>query len=118
MAPYYDHKKVMPFERVYIDHEHEGKIVLDIRPKFCSGKKEIVSSNSQHHAKNEKVLILLHGVTGSSEDCYMQDLSGLCAENGINVVLFNHYAPEGEYGVRLMDLGKNRYLDEVIQYAQ
>ena len=34
MKSSYDSKKVMPYERVYIDHEHEGKIVLDIRPKI------------------------------------------------------------------------------------
>jgi len=33
MAPYYD-QKFMPFERVYLDHEHKGKIVLDVRPKL------------------------------------------------------------------------------------
>jgi hypothetical protein len=33
MPSTYDHRKIMPYERVYVDHEHEGKIVLDIRPK-------------------------------------------------------------------------------------
>jgi hypothetical protein len=33
MPSSYDHTKMMPYERVYVDHQHEGKIVLDIRPK-------------------------------------------------------------------------------------
>jgi hypothetical protein len=44
----------------------------------------------------------------------MEDLSGLCALNGFNCVLFNHYAPRGEKEVRMMDLSKNKYIDEVI----
>lgn len=67
--------------------------------------------------ERDKTLIMLHGVTGTSEECYMQDLAGECYDNNINVIMFNHYAPRGEENVRLMDLGHNKYLDEVIEYA-
>lgn len=62
--------------------------------------------------------MVLHGVTGTSKDTYMQELGTACAENGINVVLFNHYASDGEIDLRLMDLGLNRYLDEVLAFTQ
>ena len=106
----YKYRQDMKYERVYLDHEHHGKLVLDVRPKLSN----LHMSNKKHV---EKVIILLHGVTGSSEDPYMQDLSGVCAENGINAVLFNHYAPSGEQDCRLMDLKLNKHLDEVIMFA-
>lgn len=90
--------------------------MLDIRTKVLHS---VLSSSIVQNKKHvEKVIILLHGVTGSSEDPYMQDLSGICAENGINAILFNHYAPAGEQECRLMDLTLNKYLDEVIIFAQ
>lgn len=58
-------EKIMPYQREYITCPENGKIVLDLRPKTESTPTE-----------NEKVLIMLHGVTGSSGDRYMQDLSG------------------------------------------
>lgn len=68
--------------------------------------------------KKEKVVILLHGVTGSCEDPFMQDLSGACAENGCNVIVFNHFAPNGEKDCRLMDMAHNKHMDEVVLYAR
>ena len=62
-------------------------------------------------------MICLHGVSGSSNDPYMHDIAGSCAENGIHSVLFNHYAPKGQNDLRLMDLSQNEHLDEVIEYT-
>ena len=75
-SPFKNHPHFKP-ERVYLDHEKDGKIVLDVIPK----KK----MNEKFKAK-EITLIMLHGVSGSSNDPYMQDLSGTCSQNGINVV--------------------------------
>lgn len=63
-------------------------------------------------------MIMLHGVAGDSSDNYMQELTGACASSGINVVVFNHYAPPGEQDLRLMNMCTNKYLDEVIQFSE
>jgi predicted alpha/beta-fold hydrolase len=34
------------------------------------------------------------------------------------MVAFNHYAPEGEKDMRLMDMNENRHLDEVIRFVK
>ncbi len=63
------------------------------------------------------MLILLHGVTGSTKDTYMVDTTGEAINNGINVIGMNHYAPKGEEDMRCMNMCENKYLDEVISYA-
>jgi predicted alpha/beta-fold hydrolase len=62
-------------------------------------------------------MILLAGVSGFSSDSYNQDLVGLCVENGINVVQFNHHVASEEMDCRLMDMSDNKHLDEVIDYV-
>jgi predicted alpha/beta-fold hydrolase len=89
-----------------LEHEHEGKIALDV-----------VQKKANRNYKREKVLVLLHGVTGNSLDPYMIDVAGVCAESGINTVIYNHFAPPGEYGLRMQDLSLQKYLDEVIHYS-
>ena len=64
------------------------------------------------------MMILLHGVAGSSRSDYMEELSGACADAGINVVVFHHHGPPNESNCRLMNMCYNDYMDEVIAYAQ
>ena len=59
----------------------------------------------------------MHGVTGNSTDEYIKELAGHCTSKGYNVIAVGHYAPEGEQNLRLMNLNKSKYLDEVIDYA-
>lgn len=79
---------------------------------------DIITTTSLPKDGRKKVLILLHGVTGSSRDKYMMDTAGDAHKNGMNVVCFNHYAPEGEKDLRLMNMCKNDFLDEVISYTK
>lgn len=66
---------------------------------------------------SKKVVIMLHGITGSSRDKNMIEMAGACKENDINCILFNHYAPANEKDLRLMNMCDDKYLDEVIEYA-
>ena len=45
-------------------------------------------------------------------------MAGFAAKHGYNVVCFNHHAPAKEKGYRMMDMTKNCYMDEVIEYAK
>ena len=84
------------YERVYLEHKSQaGKIVLDL----------VVSQKVTEDP--EKVVILLPGAAGCSASNYMQELSGACADAGINVVVFNHYAPAGETNCRVMNMCHN-----------
>lgn len=81
----------MNYQRVYLEDD-TGKISLDVRTRTGSS------------SGPEKVIIMLHGVTGTAYDPYLQDLAGVCAEEGISAVCMNHFAPPGERNVRLMDM--------------
>ena len=85
------------YEKVYLKNE-SGNLLLDV---------------SQANSSN-KVVIMLHGVTGSSKDNYMLDMAGASIENDISVVAYNHYAPRNEKDLRLMDMSLDKHLDEVI----
>jgi hypothetical protein len=37
---------------------------------------------------------------------------------GYNVVVFNHFAPHDEKDLRLIDMTKNRHMDEVIEFVK
>lgn len=47
----------------------------------------------------------------------MIEMAGACKENGMSTISFNHYAPAGEKNLRLINMCEDKYLDEVIQYA-
>ena len=66
----------------------------------------------------EKVIICLHGVSGTSQDTYLTELTNHVIKKGYNMVVFNHYAPKDETELRLMDMNHNRYLDEVIEFTK
>ena len=94
------------FQREYLENE-DGKLVVDIASRKCEpadGK--------------AKVLILLHGVTGSTKDGYMVDTTGEAVSCGIDVIGYNHYAPRGEKDLRLMNMCEDKHLDEVISFAR
>ena len=89
------------FQKVYLHNSDEGNLSLE----------EIEVPGSK------KVVIMLHGITGSSWDKYMVEMTGAFKENGFNCICFNHYAPENEKDLRLMNMCNDKYLDEVIEYA-
>ena len=76
-------------------------------------------NNPKHscHSGKEKCIILLHGVTGNSTDEYIKEIAGHGTNKGFNVIAVGHYAPANELNLRLMDFNKQKYLDEVIEYA-
>lgn len=92
---------------MYLHDEKEGKIVLDFFPPKTQ-------SDSNQPAK---VVLILHGVTGKSEDDYVLEMVGKASERGYNCVVMNHYAPPGEKDLRLMDFTQNKHLDEVVKHV-
>lgn len=95
-------------ERVYLRDEEEGKICLDVSEKM---------GEARWNGNKEVVVVLLHGIAGESDDAYMKEMTGYCIRNGYNVVRFNHYSAKNEKDLRLMDFTKQKYMNEVIQYA-
>lgn len=91
--------KASNHERVYLENEDEGKFIIDLVNK----KRNHPFPSSD---KKERVVILLHGVTGNSEDPYMIELSNQLSMNGYNVIILCHYAPEGEKNLRCMNFAK------------
>ena len=63
-------------------------------------------------------MLMLHGSTGTSRNNYAEELAGALAHAGINVVVFNHFAPADERELRLMNMCENKYMDEVIDFCQ
>lgn len=100
-------RKNFTFERNYIENEVEGKVCIDIAHRKTGGE-----------TSKEKVIIALHGVTGSSKDSYLTELTDFVVEKGYNMVIFNHFAPEGEKDLKLMDMNENRHMDEVIRFVK
>lgn len=47
----------------------------------------------------------------------MTDIATECSLDGMNVVMFNHFAVPYEQGIRFMDMALNKYLDEAIEYT-
>lgn len=79
---------------------------------------DVFLKNRIHQSNREKVIICLHGITGSSDDRYIQEVRAHGNDRGYNLVVLNHYAPPGEQGLRLMDMTKNQYINEVIEYTK
>lgn len=98
------------YERVILKNDEEGDIALDVVTS---------ADNLNSEAKAaQKVVICLHGVSGSSGESYMKEISGMGRERGYNVICFNHYGPPNTKDYRMMDMSNNCYIDEVIQYAK
>ena len=97
------------YERVVLSDEIEGDMLIDVLPREGYNKGDNVV---------EKVIIGLHGVTGTSRDGYLLDLAFESSHRGYNMVAFNHFAPAGCKNLRLMDLCENKHVDEVIQFAK
>lgn len=68
--------------------------------------------------KGEKVIIILHGVSGDSGDSGVTEMAGFGNQNGYNIVVFNHQAPKGESGLRMMDMSERKHLDECIEFVK
>jgi predicted alpha/beta-fold hydrolase len=94
---------------VVLSDEIEGDMLIDVLPREGYNKGDNVV---------EKVIIGLHGVTGTSRDGYLLDLAFESSHRGYNMVAFNHFAPAGCKNLRLMDLCENKHVDEVIQFAK
>jgi len=71
-------------------------MVLDVATK----------ADQRYNNTNEKVVILLHGVTGESTDYYVYEMAQHCTKQGFNVVMVNHYGMAGVTNMRLMDFTK------------
>lgn len=80
---------------------------------------DVAEKESEHCVKDgrEKVVIILHGVTGSTMDYYVLLMVDKLVKNGFNVVALNHVGVKGLHDVRLMNFCKQKYLDEVIRYS-
>jgi predicted alpha/beta-fold hydrolase len=57
----------------------------------------------EDETKPEKVLLILHGVTGNSEEDYVCEMVGTAAERGFTCVVLNHFAPKNEQNLRLLN---------------
>mmetsp|Transcript_14719 Transcript_14719/g.25043 ORF Transcript_14719/g.25043 Transcript_14719/m.25043 type:complete len:113 (-) Transcript_14719:648-986(-) len=68
--------------------------------------------------QGERVLLLLHGVSGASNENYMLEMVGHASNRGYNCVVFNHYAPQYESDMRLINFADRRHMDEVIEYTK
>ena len=101
--------KAFKYERVVLSDEIEGDMLIDVLPREGYNKADDIA---------EKVIIGLHGVTGTSRDGYLLDLAFEGSNRGYNMVAFNHFAPPGSKNLRLMDLCENKHVDEVIQFAK
>ena len=92
-----NYKESFKYERIILDDTEEGKLVLDVAPRV-----------GDHTVKDgrEKVVVLLHGVTGSTTDYYMKHMAHHLTQNGFNIVAVNHYGVSGEKDCRLMNFCK------------
>ena len=62
--------------------------------------------------------MLLHGVTGNSNDQYMIEVAGAASRAGYNVIIACHYAPRGEKNLRLNNFTKKETIDEMFDFAK
>ena len=96
------------YDRVILRDEEEGNLVLDVAGR---------ESESYGKDDREKVVILLHGITGNTHNYYMQLMVEHLIKSGFNTVALNHFGVENEKDCRLMYFGKQKYIDEVISYS-
>ena len=89
-----------------LSDKEEGDIVIDVVKRQTSAP--FGTEN------DEKVVILLHGITGHSDNYHMQLMVDELVKGGFNTISLNHYGVHGEKNCRLMNYCKQKYLDEVI----
>eukprot|EP00356_Strombidium_inclinatum_P007216 CAMPEP_0170486280 /NCGR_PEP_ID=MMETSP0208-20121228/5334_1 /TAXON_ID=197538 /ORGANISM="Strombidium inclinatum, Strain S3" /LENGTH=257 /DNA_ID=CAMNT_0010760169 /DNA_START=6 /DNA_END=779 /DNA_ORIENTATION=- len=102
------HKEISEeYERIYMEDPKEGKTVFDI-----------LKSKTTDSSHPQKVMIALHGVTGHSNENYMQDMGHYAVRHGYHFVVFHHFAPFNEKDCKLIDFIDNRHLDDVIGFIR
>ena len=98
-------------------------MVLDValrqteKPAGWGLKRYLGKLKGAEDEENEKVVVLLHGITGNTRCYYMQLMVDKLIQNGFNVVAVNHYGVKNTKDCRLMNFSKQKYMDEVIKYA-
>eukprot|EP00347_Sterkiella_histriomuscorum_P021559 403333555 len=95
--------KTIEFSREYINCDVKGSYTID----YCELKQAFTADLSQiNKVAKKKIMFVVPGVTGCSEEPYIKDLCGAALQNGYIPVVLNHCATKDEeMNQRVLDMG-------------